>query len=212
MHHARGYRPPDVGGVAMGEGVLVHASNQAQRGAHLSAFHAATSEKRWSIETTPESAPSVADGRVFLVERWPAAKVDRVVARSLATGDVVWSLEVGKARGQAPIVAGALVVVHGEQGVLALDRASGATAWTAPIARTTPGTQGVTTLAAALGSETLVACAAGRVHLLNLRDGSLAWSGAPAPGAKSVDSPAIAAGALYVTVDGAVVRMVADAD
>jgi outer membrane protein assembly factor BamB len=212
MHHARGYRPPDVGGVAMAEGVLVHASNQAQRGAHLAAFDATTSEPRWKIETTPESAPSMSDGRVFLVERWPAAKVDRVVARSLASGDVVWSYEIGRARGPAPVVAGALVVVHGEQGVVALDRATGTAAWTAPIARTTAGTQGVTTLAAALGSGTLVVCAAGRVHLLELHDGSLAWSGAPAPGSKSVDSPAVAAGALYVAVDGAVVRMVADAE
>lgn len=211
MRHARGYRPPDVGGVAMADGVLVHASNQAQRGAHLAAFDAASSEKRWSVDTTPESAPSLADGRVFGVERWAGAKVDRLVARSLATGDVAWSRELARARGQAPVVAGALVVVHAEKAVLAFDRATGEPAWSAPIARTTPGTQGVTTLAAALGSGTLVACAGGRVHVLRLADGGVAWSGEPAPGAKSVDSPAIAGGALYVQADGAVVRMDADA-
>jgi outer membrane protein assembly factor BamB len=212
MHQARGYRPPDVGGVAMGDGVLVHASNQAQRGAHVAAFDAATSERRWSIETTPESAPSVADGRVLGVERWPAAKVDRLVARSLATGDVVWSRQLGRARGQAPVVAGALAIVHADDGVMAFDRATGEPAWSAPIARTTPGTHAVTTLAAALGSGTLVACAGGRVHVLRLNDGSEAWSGEPAPGTKVVDSPAIADGALYVEADGALVRMTADAE
>ena len=212
MRHARGYRPPDVGGVAMADGVLVHASNQAQRGAHVAAFDATTSQKRWSLETTPESAPSIADGHVLEVERWLAAKVDRLVARSLATGDVVWSRELPRARGQAPVVAGALAIVHTDQGVLAFERATGEAAWSAPIPRTTPGTQGVTTLAAALGSGTLVVCAGGRVHLLRLADGGVAWSGEPSPGAKSVDSPAIAGNALYVTVDGAVVRMGADAE
>jgi outer membrane protein assembly factor BamB len=212
MRHARGYRPPDVGGVAMADGMLVHASNQAQRGAHVAAFDAARSDRRWSVETTPESAPSIADGRVLLIERWAAAKVDRLVARSLETGDVVWSRELAGARGQAPVVAGALAIVHGEHGVAAFDRATGEPAWSAPIARTTAGTQGVTTLAAALGSGTLVVCAGGRVHLLRLRDGGVAWQGVVAPGAGSVDSPAIAGGALYVAADGAIVRMDADAE
>jgi len=212
MRHARGYRPPDVGGVAMAGGVLVHASNQAQRGAHVAAFDAVSGVRRWSVDTTPESAPSIGDGRVLMVERWTAAKVDRLVARSLQTGEVVWARELARARGPAPVIAGPLAIVHGEQGVLAFDRATGEPAWSAPIARTTPGTQGVTTLAAALGSGTLVVCAGGRVHVLRLTDGSIAWSGSPAPGAKGVDSPVVSGGALYLVADGAVVRMVADAE
>jgi outer membrane protein assembly factor BamB len=212
MGRARGYRPPDVGGVAMADGVLVHASNQASRGAHVAAFDATRSDRRWSVDTTPESAPSIADGRILMIERWAGVKVDRLVARSLETGDVAWSRELARARGQAPVVAGALAIVHDEQEVVAFDRATGEPAWSARIARTTPGTQGVTTLAAALGSGTLVVCAGGRVHVLRLRDGSVAWSGEPVPGTKNVDSPAIAAGALYVVVDGTIVKMVADAE
>jgi outer membrane protein assembly factor BamB len=43
--------------------------------------------------------------------------------------------------------------------------------------------------------------------VLSLDDGHEVWSAEAAPGAKSVDSPVLAGGALYVVADGAVVRL-----
>jgi outer membrane protein assembly factor BamB len=211
MAHARGYRPPDVGGIAMADGVVIHASNQAQRGAHVSAFGVERGEPLWRVETTtPESSPAIADGYVHAIELPLGAKTDRLVARALATGEIIWSRELAHARGPAPLLAGPLVVVHGDEGLFAFDRASGDPAWSATLPRTTPAAQGATTLAAALGSGTLVVCAGGMVHVLRLTDGATVWTSGPL--GKAVDSPAIAAGALYVTVDGGVVRLDGDGD
>ena len=212
LRHGRGYRPPDVGGVAMAEGLLVHASNQAQRGAHVSAFDVATSQRRWRVETTtPESAPSVStsgEPRVLTMERGLGTKVDHLVARSLKTGEVAWSEEMPGARGPAPVLAGGRVIVHGEHGIAALDVATGERRWSSPLARTTATpSQSATTMAVALGSGVLVVCVGGQVHVLSLDDGHEEWSGDAAPGAKSVDSPVLAGGALYVVADGAVVRL-----
>jgi len=212
LKHGRGYRPPDVGGVALAEGLLVHASNQAQRGARVAVFDVATSQKRWRVETTtPESSPSVATGaepRILMLERGLGTKVDRLVARSLRTGDVAWSEEMPGARGPAPVIAGGLVIVHGERGIAALDVATGQRRWSSPLARTTATpSQSATTMAVALGSGVLAVCAGAQVHVLSLEDGREVWSGDPVPGAKAVDSPVIAGGALYVVADGAVVRL-----
>jgi outer membrane protein assembly factor BamB len=207
LRHGRGYRPPDVGGFAMADGVLVHASNQAQRGAHVVAF-APAGDKKWRTDTTtPESSPSLSQGRVLMVERWPGEKIDRLVARSLKTGVVAWSTEMKGARGPAPVAARGLVIVHGEGGVSAFDEATGEPRWSSPVPRTTLPSQSATTLAAALGTGDLAVCAGGRVHVLALDDGRDEWSGEATPGAKSVDSPALAGGALYVVADGALLRL-----
>ena len=216
LRHGRGYRPPDVGGVALADGTLVHASNQAQRGAHVAGFDVATSQKRWWRETTtPESSPSIAmapEARILMVERWLGSKVDRLVARSLKTGEVAWSDEMTAVRGPAPVVAGGRVIVHGEHGLVALDVATGERRWSSPLGRTTPVSQSTTTIAVALGSGVLAVCAGAEVHVLSLEDGHKQWAGEAAPGARSVDSPVIAGGALYVVVDGAVVRLAGGAE
>ena len=207
LRHGRGYRPPDVGGVAMAEGVLVHASNQAQRGAHVTGFDVGTSQKRWRVETTtPESSPSIATGsapRVLMLERWLGTKVDRLVARSLETGDVAWSVEMAGARGPAPVIAGGSVIVHGEQGITALDAGTGESRWSSPLARTTSTpSQSATTMAVALGSGVVVVCAGRQLHVLGLADGREQWSGEAAVGSGTVDSPVLADRALYVVADG----------
>jgi len=212
LKHGRGYRPPDVGGVALAEGVLVHASNQAQRGSHVTAFDAQTGQKQWRIETTtPESSPSIAtipDARVLMIERWLGQREDRLVARSLKTGAVAWSVEMTVTRGPAPLIAGGRVLVHGERGIAAFDVATGTRVWTSQLARTTGlPSQSTTTLAASLGSGSVVVCAGAQVHVLSLEDGHEVWSGDARPGGKSVDSPVLAGGALYVAADGALVRL-----
>jgi outer membrane protein assembly factor BamB len=75
-----------------------------------------------------------------------------------------------------------------------------------------PPSQSATTMAVALGSGVLAVCAGGQVHVLSLEDGHEVWSGDAAPGAKIVDSPVLAGGALYVVADGALVRLAGEGE
>ena len=207
---ARGYAPPDVSGIALAEGVVVNAANRYPNGQHVAAYDARTGDKRWWVETTsPESAPSIAGGRVFAIERMIGEKKDRLVARSLDDGSVAWSREATGARGPAPVQAGALVIVHGDAGVLAFDRASGEPAWSAPLPRTGPAapSQAATSLAAAVGSSSLVVVTGTVVHVLRLEDGAEAGRFEPVPGAKQVDSPVVQGSSLLVVADGHVVML-----
>ncbi|HEY5242869.1 MAG TPA: PQQ-binding-like beta-propeller repeat protein, partial [Polyangiaceae bacterium] len=129
--------------------------------------------------------------------------VDRLVARSLETGDVAWSVEMAGARGPAPVIAGGSVIVHGEQGITALDAGTGESRWSSPLARTTSTpSQSATTMAVALGSGVVVVCAGRQLHVLGLADGREQWSGEAAVGSGTVDSPVLADRALYVVADG----------
>jgi outer membrane protein assembly factor BamB len=205
---AKGVMVPDVGGLAYDRGVLVHAAQHgALAGSGLSAFDPKTSERRWRVRVSPESSPSLADGHVFAVEHWAGEKVDRLVARALDDGALVWAQPMANARGPAPVLAGHLVVVHADDGVAAYDRSTGAHVWSAPLPRTTPAIQSSTTLAAAMGSATLVVVAGTRVHLLRLEDGSESWSDAPVPHARRVEGPVVVGRSLYVVADGRVVRL-----
>ena len=88
---ARGVMVPDVGGLAYGGGLLVHAAQHGPlTGSGLSAFDPSTSERRWRVVTSPLSSPSLAGGRVSVVERWPGEKTDRLVSRQ-ADGTLVCS-------------------------------------------------------------------------------------------------------------------------
>lgn len=213
----RGWAPPDVGGIALDAGVVVHASNQYPRESYVSAFDARDGGGKWRVDsTTIESAPSVAGERMFAIEKWNGDKVDRVVTRSMGDGSVAWSREMPGSRGPSPVLVGTLVVVHSEAAVVAIDAASGEIAWTALLPRTAPAAQSATTLAAATGSGTLVVCSGARIHVLRLSDGSEVASIDPAPGASTpassrakttrIDSPVIVGEALYVVAGGALVK------
>lgn len=216
INPGKGKQVPRTGGIAVSGDRVVHA---AAMGAHsipsLAAHDAATGERRWlAAGVWPESAPSVADGRVFTVERWHGEKKDRLVARSLADGAVVWSSATAWARGPAPVVAEKLVVVHGADGVRAYDAATGAVAWSNPAPRKAPFVESATTMAAALGSHTLVVTSGPRVIVLRLADGTEQWSGAvvsggtpTSPGGVTVESPIVVGRSVYVTSDGALVRL-----
>jgi outer membrane protein assembly factor BamB len=204
----RFFTAPDVGGLAMDAGRLVHA---AQHGAlhttALSAFDSASTERVWKVAVSPESSPSIADGRVFGIERWKGESADRLVARTLSDGVLVWSHELKDARGPAPVLAAGLVIVHAHDGVFAFERTSGAAVWSAPLPRTAQSLQSSTTMAAATGSGTLAVVSHGAVHLLRLADGSDTWSAEPVPHAKRVEGPVIAGGALYLVADGSLLRL-----
>jgi outer membrane protein assembly factor BamB len=203
----RFFTAPDVGGLAMDDGRIVHA---AQHGAlhttALTAYDPVSGERAWKVTVSPESSPSIADGHAFGIERWTGEAVDRLVARTLSDGALVWSRELPDARGPAPLLAGGLVVAHGAEGVFAFERKSGTPVWKAALPRTAQATQSATTLAAATGSGTLAVVSGRAIHLLQLADGSETWTADVAPRAKRVEGPVIAGGALYVVADGAMLR------
>ena len=143
---------------------------------------------------------------MFGIEHWRGEPADRLVARTLSDGVLVWSHALPGARGPAPLLAAGLVVVHAGDGVVAFERTSGASVWSAPLPRTAQAVQSATTMAAATGSGTLAVVSGGAVHLLRLADGGETWTAEVAPHARRVEGPVIAGGALYVVADGAMLR------
>jgi hypothetical protein len=205
---ARGVIVPDVGGLAFDAGVLVHAAQHGPlTGSGLSAFDPVTGQRRWRAAVSPMSSPSIAGGRVFAIERWAGERVDRLAARSLADGELLWARELAGARGPAPVLAAGLVVVHGKDAVSAFDAVTGTPAWEAPVARTADPMQSATTIAAALGSGTLLVLSKTTFHVLRLDDGSEVWSGVPIAHARKVEAPVVVGEAVYVVTDGAVARL-----
>jgi outer membrane protein assembly factor BamB len=205
---ARGVMVPDVGGLAFGGGLLVHAAQHGPlTGSGLSAFDPATGERRWRVTVSPFSSPSVAGGRVYAIERWPDERSDRLVSRQLADGTLAWARPLAGARGPAPVLAGRLAVVHTSEAVVAFDQASGERVWSAPLPRSTPDSQSATTLAAATGSGTLAVISGAQVHLLRLDDGTALWADAPVPHAKRLEGPVVTGRSLLLVADGHVVRL-----
>lgn len=201
------FTAPDVGGLAMDAGRIVHAAQHgALHSTALTAYDPATGERAWKVAVSPESSPSIADARAFGVEHWRGEAVDRLVARTLRDGTLVWSRALPGARGPAPLVAAGLVVVHATDGVFAFEQTTGAPVWSAPLRRTAQAVQSATTMAAATGSGTLAVVSGAAVHLLRVDDGSETWTADVAPHAKRVEGPVIAGGALYVVADGALLR------
>lgn len=205
---SKGYQVPDVGGLAYSAGLLVHsAQHGVLGGTALSAFDPKSGERRWRATTSPQSSPSIADGRVYTVERLTGEKTDRLVARDLATGTLAWATELANARGPAPVLADRFVVVHAADAVVAFDAKTGDRVWTAGLPRTALPVQSATTLAAAMGSRTLVVVSGTRVHVVRLDDGAEIWGDAPVPHAKKIDSPVIVGHTVYLVADSRVVRL-----
>jgi outer membrane protein assembly factor BamB len=205
-----------TGGIAYADGLVVHSAAVGARYVpSLAAHDAATGDRRWVAENVwPESAPSIAGGRVFTMERWLGEKGDRLVARSLADGSVVWSQTTAWARGPSPVVTDALVIVHGAEGVRAHDRATGALVWSSPTPRKAPFETSATTMAVANGSRTIVVTSGPRIVVLALADGAEKWSGAvvrgssdTAPGGATIERPIVIGRSVYATSDGALVRL-----
>jgi outer membrane protein assembly factor BamB len=203
-------------GTAFADGVLVRS---AAMGGHfvptLTAHDPATGELKWlAKDIWPESAPSIADGRVFCLERWKNESSDRIVARALADGAVAWSTPTIWARGPAPVLAGKVVVVHGAEGVRAYDRATGKLAWSNPAPRTARAEESATTMAAAKGSGTLVVVSGPKLLILKLDDGGEQWSAALVSGKSpttlsdlTLERPIVIGRSVYLTSDGVLMRL-----
>jgi outer membrane protein assembly factor BamB len=195
----------DLGAIALDNGLVFQAANY--KFANFSgvfAFDRETGEMRWSKAAKPIGFLSASDGRIYTVER--GAQGRQVVARSQADGSVFWSTPMPTLRAAAPVVAGGLVIVDTEKdGVHALEADSGKVAWIAPIKSTHKNTVGqITTLAAALGSKTLVATVDGTIHILSLDDGSERFS-LCLGGRQEVHSPVLVGERLYVVANGELV-------
>ncbi|HEY8076297.1 MAG TPA: PQQ-binding-like beta-propeller repeat protein, partial [Labilithrix sp.] len=93
-------------------------------------------------------------------------------------------------------------------------RDSGEPAWTNPTPRKAAFVEPATTLAAAMGSRTVVVTSGPRVVVLGLEDGKEQWSGAVAsgwsdfsPGGITIERPVIVGKSVYVTADGTLIRL-----
>jgi outer membrane protein assembly factor BamB len=203
FYGGRGKNIADVGGIALSGGIIVHAAAAGPRGAPtLSAHDAENGERKWSAPGVwPESAPSIADGKAFTLERWPKENDDRLVARDLASGNVAWSVMSGWARGAPPAITPKLVIVHARDAVRAFDRSNGALVWSTPLPRSTPLVQSMTTLAVALGSDTVVVTTEARLAVLKLADGKEVWSGPAVTGNGAIcGSPIVVGKSVYVAI------------
>jgi outer membrane protein assembly factor BamB len=156
---------------------------------------------------------------------------DQLVARNQSDGSVAWSAMAMGAGTQAPLLAGGRVIVAATTGVLAFDAGTGTAAWTAPVtgaqadafnlmfsggcvagsgqwsANEFGNAVATTTLAAALGSSTLVVTASDGVHLLKLADGSEVWKGVPMMATGTVQNPIIVGSTVYVIDQGGLLAL-----
>jgi hypothetical protein len=207
-----------IGGIAIDGGNVFYAANyHTGTGVHLPfasgvyAFDGAAGTMRWTHATTPSSTVSVGDGHVYLVENG-----DTLVARNQSAGAVAWMATVSGAGSQAPVLAAGRVIVAASAGVIAFDAQTGSPAWTAAmIAATeapstisfTGGCDGLvavggpvlTSMAAALGSNSLVVTARDGIHVLSLADGTDRWHGAIAGSMGSLHDPVPIGNVVYVT-------------
>jgi len=158
----------------------------------VKAFDAPTGGSKWDQATMPASALSAGAGKVYLVESVGGTKL---VARAQNNGNVVWSTPIAGATVsvQAPVLAAGLVIVATASDVRAFDAVTGLLTWTAPNIRAKadlfsptgsfdncPAAEAAaqfatfpdTTLAAALGSNTLVVTAQDALHVLSLSTGA----------------------------------------
>lgn len=192
----------------------------------LYAFDPAMGTQQWYQAATPTSGISAGNGLVYLVE----GGTD-LVARQQSDGTKAWSAAVMGVGTQAPALAGAHVIVAGAQGITALDAKTGAPAWTAPVTGAAaqafdlmfsggcvPGSGqwsgnqfgaavATTTLAAALGSGTLVVTASDGIHILSLATGAETWKGMAAQAMGTVINPVVVGSMVYVVDTGGLLAL-----
>lgn len=190
----------DVGGLALDGGMLFYAVDyKFEPNCFVAALEPANGEVRWQQATFPFSALSAAQGRIHLIETSGRLKPRSLVARAQSDGHVIWSVPVQGPSTAAPVIAANLVIIETDEGVSAFDAAKGAKAWTAAHRRRShSAVGGVTTLAAALGSGTVVATQARRVAILKLDTGAEVWSGEPSGLHADLHSPVIVGNRVYV--------------
>ena len=199
-----------IGGLALGGDTLFqtadfHFTNQAG----VWAFDRKDGAPRWSQAVFPKSAPSTAAGKLFHAEGTKAGAATALVARRATDGAVAWTVPVDGTDGAAPVVADGLVVTLDAAGtVTARDIESGKAVWSSqgkPLPTARPdGALWVTSIAAAVGSGTLVAVDGRELVLRGLRDGKESWRGTVGNGGARLTNVVVAGGRVYVVADGVV--------
>lgn len=209
----RGSASAMAGGLALNNGVLFYApaynvgkpTTILPFASGVFAFDASTGAKISYHASTPYSRLSADDSRVYLVE-----SPGKLVALSQSTLQVAWSTAVTSPGEQAPVVANGLVIIGTAAGVEAYDASTGVTRWgptamngaAAHWSSTYQGGScgsvqipaaygGTTTIAAALGSRTLVVTAFDGIHILALGTGVDLWHGRPTGIPGYVSNPVI---------------------
>lgn len=198
----------DCGALALSDGVLFQAANyKFAPYSGVFAFEAKTGALQWSKPTMPVGDLSVGGGRLFSIEKEARGREPRLVARDTSTGQTSWQVGVPGVRAAAPVVAAGLVIVdRGDLGVFAYDAETGAESWRAAAGKRSERVPLSTTLAAALGTGTLVITAVDGVSIVSLADGSQRWSGAPG-GLSDFHSPVIVGTRIYVIAGTSVVAL-----
>lgn len=191
-----------VGGLAMAGGKLFVAgdywaattvTNPPAPGVY--AFAISNGAKTAFAATKPTSKPSADGTKVYLVENGTA-----LVARAQSDLHVVWTVAVSSPSQQAPVIANGMVIIAANQTVEAHDAATGALKWRSGTIYGLQSSIGwgggpSSTLAAALGSGTLVATSSNDgIHVLSLIHGKelyhLAVSGSSLRNPVLVNDPA----------------------
>jgi hypothetical protein len=222
-----------AGGIALDGGSLFYAPNYSP-GAGVTlgfasgvyAFDPTTGKQQWFQATTPTSSISASDGLVYLIENG-----DQLVARKQSDGTIAWSATTTGAGTQSPVLAAGLVIVATAQGVATFDAKTGTAGWTAAVTGAQAqagnlmfsggcvagsgqwtgnnfGTSVPTaTLAAALGSGTLIVTAPDGVHVLSLATGAESWKGVISQAVGAVMNPTIVGKAVYVVDSGGLLAL-----
>ncbi len=210
----RGSASSTVGGLALANNILFYAPvyNTGQATTHLPfasgvfAFNPASGAQLAYVATVPYSRISADAQRVYLVERG-----NTLVARAASDLHIVWSTPVTSPGEQAPVIANGMAIIGTGTGVQAYDVTNGSRKWTsgtlsgadAHWGSTYQGgscgavqipegsTSATTTLAAALGSNTLIVTAYDGIHILSLANGNELWKGTVPQSSGRVRNPVI---------------------
>jgi len=197
-------------------------SNGGPPASGIATYDAAAGTAGWKVATTPASAISVGGGHIYLIEDTGSVAL---VARQETDGMVAWSqpLTATPVSMQAPVVTGGLVIVATASDVRAFNASTGVMAWTVPSVAAAvadkPGSGPFNTgacaisiawaampyssLAAALGSNSLIVTAKDAIHVVSLTDGSDVWHGTPAGVTGPLRNPVIVGHTLYAVDLGA---------
>jgi hypothetical protein len=179
----------------------------------LVSYDPSSGARGWAQTTTPQSAVSAGGGLLFVIEQTNSGSA--LVARKESDGSVAWTQAVSSPSVQAPVVANNLVIVATKADVRAFAASTGTPGWTATLSApvnvnsfsdgftncATPiafGSLPYTSLAAALGSNSLIVTATDAIHVLSLTDGSDTWHGTPTMVKGPVQNPVIVGHTLYV--------------
>ncbi|HEV7702688.1 MAG TPA: PQQ-binding-like beta-propeller repeat protein [Gemmatimonadaceae bacterium] len=209
----RGSASAMAGGLALNNGVLFYApaytvgkpATVLPFSSGVFALNATTGAQVAYHASTPYSRVSADASHVYLIENQHT-----LVALAQSDLHVVWSATIANPGEQAPVVANGLVIIGTSTDVEAYNASSGAKSWSSATLTgaaahlystfqggscgsvqipVTPGSS--TTIAAALGSRTLVVTASDGVHILALGTGADLWHGRPAGIPGTVSNPVI---------------------